>query len=144
MIHKGEIKDGKTIAALFAWQARKKRIIKTDEPYLVSGGWHEKAETKDRQTAATNYRHCLPFFFIGDGRRRASWRIFCRRGSRGSFLHFLQQALADGDEIGFAAIFWKYLKYDIIIWLGGWMQLGLFFAGRRSCFGASVSASPLP
>ena len=23
MIHKGEIKDGKTIAALFAWQARK-------------------------------------------------------------------------------------------------------------------------
>ena len=47
---------------------------------------------------------------------------------------FLQQALADGDEISFAAIFWKYLKYDVIIWLGGWMQLGLFFAGAAFLF----------
>ncbi|KXL52516.1 stage II sporulation protein M [Anaerotignum neopropionicum] len=29
----------------------------------------------------------------------------------------------------FTAIFWKYLKYDIIIWLGGWLQLGLFLSG---------------
>lgn len=29
----------------------------------------------------------------------------------------------------FTATFWKYLKYDIIIWLGGWLQLGLFLSG---------------
>ena len=45
-----------------------------------------------------------------------------------------QGQLADGDELGFAAIFWKYLKYEIIIWLGGWMQLGLFFAGAAFLF----------
>lgn len=90
---------------------KKKRIIKTDEPYLVSGGdGNEKAETKDRQTAATNYRHCLPFFFIGDGRRRASGESSAA-GAAGAAFCILQQALADGDEIGFAAIFWKYLKY---------------------------------
>lgn len=66
------------------------------------------------------------------------------KGQQGQLSAFLQQALADGDEIGFAAIFWKYLKYDIIIWLGGWMQLGFFLRGRLSCFGASVLASPLP
>ena len=56
------------------------------------------------------------------------------QGQQGQLSAFLQQALADGDEIGFAAIFWKYLKYDIIIWLGGWMQLGLFFAGAAFLF----------
>ena len=56
------------------------------------------------------------------------------KGQQGQLSAFLQQALADGDEIGFAAIFWKYLKYDIIIWLGGWMQLGLFFAGAAFLF----------
>ena len=63
------------------------------------------------------------------------------QGQQGQLSAFLQQALADGDEISFAAIFWKYLKYDIIIWLGSW---GFSLRGRRSCFGASVSASPLP
>lgn len=29
----------------------------------------------------------------------------------------------------FTVTFWKYLKYDIIIWLGGWLQLGLFLSG---------------
>ena len=62
------------------------------------------------------------------------------QGQQGQLSAFLQQALADGDEISFAAIFWKYLKYDVIIWLGGWMQLGLFFAGaaflsRSVCVG---------
>ena len=56
------------------------------------------------------------------------------QGQHGQLSAFLQQALADGDEISFAAIFWKYLKYDIIIWLGGWMQLGLFFAGAAFLF----------
>lgn len=56
------------------------------------------------------------------------------KGQQGQLSAFLQQALADGDEIGFAAIFWKYLKYDIIIWLGGWMQLGIFFAGAAFLF----------
>ena len=56
------------------------------------------------------------------------------QGQQGQLSAFLQQALADGDEISFAAIFWKYLKYDIIIWLGGWMQLGLFFAGAAFLF----------
>lgn len=29
----------------------------------------------------------------------------------------------------FTAVFWKYLKYDLIIWLGGWLRLGLFLSG---------------
>ncbi len=29
----------------------------------------------------------------------------------------------------FSAAFWKYLKYDLIIWLGGWLQLGVFLSG---------------
>ena len=35
---------------------------------------------------------------------------------------FLQGAIEEMGEASFLSIFWKYLKYDIIIWLGGWMQ----------------------
>lgn len=47
---------------------------------------------------------------------------------------FLQGALEKTEEATFLSIFWKYLKYDIIIWLGGWMQLGLFFGGAAFLF----------
>ena len=34
----------------------------------------------------------------------------------------------------FLSLFWKYLKYDLIIWMGGWMQMGLFFSGAAFLF----------
>jgi stage II sporulation protein M len=41
--------------------------------------------------------------------------------------------MKDGTQIqqagSFTAVFWKYVKYDIVIWLGGWLQLGLFLSG---------------
>nr|WP_294682219.1 stage II sporulation protein M [uncultured Anaerotignum sp.] len=55
-------------------------------------------------------------------------------GQQGALSSFLQQALEDVEEIRFGSIFWKYLKYDVIIWLGGWMQLGLFFSGAAFIF----------
>ena len=56
------------------------------------------------------------------------------QGQQGELSAFLQQTLADTDKTAFGSIFWKYLKYDVIIWLGGWMQLGLFFAGAAFLF----------
>lgn len=55
-------------------------------------------------------------------------------GQQGALSSFLQHALEDVEEIRFGSIFWKYLKYDVIIWLGGWMQLGLFFSGAAFIF----------
>lgn len=55
-------------------------------------------------------------------------------GQQGTLSVFLQNALDATGENTFFSIFWKYLKYDIIIWLGGWMQLGLFFAGAAFLF----------
>ena len=34
----------------------------------------------------------------------------------------------------FLSLFWKYLKYDFLIWLGGWMQMGLFLSGAVFLF----------
>lgn len=53
---------------------------------------------------------------------------------RGVLSVFLQDALAEGKEVSFFSIFWKYMKYDLIIWLGGWMELGLFFSGAAFLF----------
>ncbi len=47
---------------------------------------------------------------------------------------FLQNALEIENTPAFLPIFWKYLKYDLIIWLGGWMSLGLFFSGAAFLF----------
>ncbi len=101
---------------------------------MYQGDGNEEAETKDRQTAATNYRHCLPFFLLMGTAGGALLANLLPQGQQGQLSAFLQQALADGDEISFAAIFWKYLKYDVIIWLGDGCSWGFFFAGAAFLF----------
>lgn len=49
--------------------------------------------------------------------------------ARQELMDFLDAALAGQEESGFWSIFWKYLKYDILIWLGGWLSLGVFLSG---------------
>lgn len=55
----------------------------------------------------------------------------------------LQEGVSGG-EATFWGIFWKYLKYDMIIWAGGWMSLGLIFSGaafllRSVCLGFTAA-----
>lgn len=52
----------------------------------------------------------------------------------GEMADFLRNAMQEGAEATFLPIFWKYLKYDIVIWLGGWMSMGLFFSGAAFLF----------
>lgn len=52
----------------------------------------------------------------------------------GEMADFLRNAMQEGAEAAFLPIFWKYLKYDIVIWLGGWMSMGLFFSGAAFLF----------
>ena len=47
---------------------------------------------------------------------------------------FLQEAASAEGVPSFGALFWKYLKYDLIIWLGGWMQMGFFISGAAFLF----------
>lgn len=42
---------------------------------------------------------------------------------------FLQEKLADGAQMEFSKVVWKYLKYDLLIWLGGWLSMGVFLSG---------------
>lgn len=42
---------------------------------------------------------------------------------------FLQEKLADGAQMEFGQVVWKYLKYDLLIWLGGWLSMGVFLSG---------------
>ena len=53
---------------------------------------------------------------------------------QGELAQFLSDAAEKTEEISFARLVWKYLKYDLIIWLGGWMQMGLFFSGAAFLF----------
>ena len=55
-------------------------------------------------------------------------------GEQGELSAFLQTAIEGTEETSFLSIFWKYLKYDLIIWLGGWMQMGLFLSGAAFLF----------
>ena len=47
---------------------------------------------------------------------------------------FLLEAVSAEKVPSFWILFWKYLKYDLIIWLGGWMQMGLFVSGAAFLF----------
>lgn len=53
---------------------------------------------------------------------------------QGTLSVFLEQTLAGTNTSTYGSIFLKYLKYDLIIWLGGLMQLGLFFSGAAFLF----------
>ncbi len=55
-------------------------------------------------------------------------------GETGALSGFLQGAMEGTAEPSFLVLFWKYLKYDLLIWLGGWMQLGLFLSGTAFFF----------
>ncbi len=49
-------------------------------------------------------------------------------------IQFLQEMPNQDVVPSFGALFWKYLKYDLLIWLGGWMQMGLFLSGAAFLF----------
>lgn len=53
---------------------------------------------------------------------------------QGELSLFLQGIGEKAELPSFGALFWKYLKYDIMIWLGGWMQMGLFLSGAAFLF----------
>lgn len=55
-------------------------------------------------------------------------------GEQGEVSLFLQGALQEAEVPSFLSLFWKYLKYDLMIWLGGWMQMGLFLSGAVFLF----------
>ena len=82
---------------------KKKRIIKTDEPYLVSGGMAMKRQKRrtDKQLQRIIGIVCLSFLLGTAG--GALLANLLPQGQQGQLSAFLQQALADGDEIGFAA-----------------------------------------
>ena len=59
--------------------------------------------------------------------------------ARAELTSFLRGALTEGSEVGFWSIFLKYFKYDLLIWLGGWVPLGIFLSGAAFLFrGAAV------
>ena len=55
-------------------------------------------------------------------------------GEQGELSLFLQGTAENMEIPSFGALFWKYLKYDLIIFLGGWMQMGLFQSGAAFLF----------
>ncbi len=50
----------------------------------------------------------------------------------------LQSYLAEGVEASFWHVFWKNLKYILLIWIGGWVSMGVFMAGCV-CFFRALS-----
>lgn len=108
-------------------------INPSDEPYPVSGGMDMKKKHRiDRQVQKIIGIVCLSFLLgtLG-GALAANLLSATEQGELSLFL----QGMGERTELpSFGALFWKYLKYDLIIWLGGWMQMGLFLSGAAFLF----------
>ncbi|WP_352400460.1 stage II sporulation protein M [Anaerotignum sp.] len=50
-------------------------------------------------------------------------------GAKSELAGIIHNAAQIQESGSFAVVFWKYLKYDIVIWIGGWLSLGLFLSG---------------
>ena len=50
------------------------------------------------------------------------------------FALFLKKYLTMEEDVSFGYVFWKYLKYDLLIWVGGWLSMGIFLSGSICLF----------
>ena len=51
------------------------------------------------------------------------------RSGEETLVRFLQEHLTAGGDSSFWYTFWKYMKYDLLIWAGGWLSMGVFISG---------------
>ncbi len=51
-----------------------------------------------------------------------------------TFALFLKKYLTTQEAVSFGYVFWKYLKYDLLIWVGGWLSMGIFLSGSICLF----------
>ncbi len=91
-----------------------------------------KKQRIDRQVQKIIGTVCL-FFLLGTLGGAVAANLL-PDGELGELSLYLQGSMIPVEVPSFGALFWKYLKYDIIIWLGGWLQLGLFFSGAAFLF----------
>lgn len=102
-------------------------------PYPVSGGMDMKRKRKmDRQVQKIISIVCLSFLLGVLGGAAAANLL--PAGERGNLSFFLSEVEEITEIPSFVSLFWKYLKYDLIIFLGGWMQMGLFLSGAAFLF----------
>ena len=91
-----------------------------------------KKKNLDRQVQKIIGIVCLSFLLGTLGGAAAANLL--PSAEKDGMIQFLQE-MPNQDVIpSFGALFWKYLKYDIIIWAGGWMQMGLFLSGAAFLF----------
>lgn len=79
---------------------------------------------------------CLSFFIgIIGGAIAAN---VAGQSGKGTIALSLQGYLAEGVTASFGHVFWKNLKYILLIWMGGWISMGVFMAGCV-CFFRALS-----
>ena len=81
----------------------------------------------DRRGQKIVFIVCLSFLFGAMGGAIAA--NLMGADAKNELSGVIRQAVEIQQSGSFATAFWKYLKYDLIIWLGGWLQLGLFLSG---------------
>lgn len=91
-----------------------------------------KRRKMDRQVQKIIGIVCLSFLLGTIGGALAA--NFLPVGERRELMLFLEETRKQEEIPSFLYLFWKYLKYDLIIWLGGWMQMGLFLSGVAFLF----------
>lgn len=75
---------------------------------------------------------CLFFLFGSLGGALAANLL--KAAQKAELAAFLETALFPQKAATFWHIFWKYLKYDLLIWLGGWTTAGVFVSGAAFLF----------
>ena len=75
---------------------------------------------------------CLFFLFGALGGALAANLL--KAPQKAELAAFLETALLKQEGATFRDVFWKYLKYELLIWIGGWMLPGLFLSGTAFLF----------
>ena len=89
---------------------------------------------KKQETGRQKILYIVCLFFLLGTAGGAIMANFLPMEEKSSLSLLLQQGGEKQQILSFGAYFWKYLKYGVLIWLGGWMQMGIFFSGAVFLF----------
>lgn len=95
--------------------------------------YHKKRTSMERGQIITMIV-CLSFLIgIMSGAIAAN---IAGQSGKGSVALSLQTYFAEGTAASFGHVFWKNLKYILLIWVGGWLSMGVFLASCVCLFRA--------
>lgn len=105
-----------------------------DEPYIDNDRGEDMYQKKKNSIKSEKILLLVCICFLLGVTGGALAANIAGQSGKEAFALFLKKYLTMEEDVSFGYVFWKYLKYDLLIWVGGWLSMGIFLSGSICLF----------